>query len=148
VNAVPGLGRLRATLLVAAAAIGLSAFPDFIQEAQTWIGHLGNLAAPLTGVVFADYLIVKRTRLDPEALFDPGGPYRYLNGVNVAALLAVAAGVGVYYALPQQWLKVAWGIGLGALAYLALVRLQDVFLTGRYAPTATVASSQRSSSPS
>ena len=148
VNAVPGLGRLRATLFVAVAAIGLSAFPDFIQEAQTWIGHLGNVAAPLTGVIFADYLIVKRTRLDPEALFDPGGPYRYLNGVNVAALLAVVAGVGVYYAVPQEWLKVAWGIGNGALAYLSLVRLQDVFLTGRYAPTATVASSQRSSSPS
>ncbi len=148
VNAVPGLGRLRATLLVAAAAIGLSAFPDFIREAQTWIGHLGNVAAPLTGVIFADYLIVKRTRLDPEALFDPGGPYRYLNGFNVAALLAVAAGVGVYYAVPQEWLKVAWGIALGALAYLVLVRFQDAPLTGRYTPAATVAPSQRSSSPS
>jgi NCS1 family nucleobase:cation symporter-1 len=148
VNAVPGLGRLRATLFVAAAAIGLSAFPDFIQEAQTWIGHLGNVAAPLTGVIFADYLIVKRTRLDPEALFDPGGPYRYVNGVNVAALLAVAAGVSVYYAVPQEWLKVAWGIGLGALAYLVLVRFQDAPLTRRYTPAATVASSQRSSSPS
>jgi NCS1 family nucleobase:cation symporter-1 len=148
VNAVPGLGRLRATLLVAAAAIGLSAFPDLIEEAQTWIGHLGNVAAPLTGVIFADYLIVKRTRLDPEALFDPSGPYRYVNGVNVAALLAVAAGVSVYYAVPQEWLKVAWGIGLGALAYLVLVRFQDAPFTRRYTPAATVASSQRSSSPS
>jgi NCS1 family nucleobase:cation symporter-1 len=148
VNAVPPLGRLRATLLVAAAAIGLSAFPDFIEEAQTWIGHLGNVAAPLTGVILADYLVVKRARLDPGALFDPGGPYRYMNGVNVAAILAVAAGVGVYYALPQEWLKVAWGIGLGAFAYLVLVRFQDALLTGRYAPAATVASSQRSSSPS
>ncbi len=148
VNAVPVLGRLRATLLAAAAAIGLAAFPDFIEEAQTWIGHLGNVAAPLTGVILADYLVVKRARLDPEALFDPGGPYRYLNGVNVAALLAVAAGVGVYYALPQEWLKVVWGIGLSALAYLVLVRFQDALLTGRYTPAATVASSQRSSSPS
>jgi len=148
VNAVPSLGRLRATLLVAAAAIGLAAFPDLIKEAQTWIVHLGNVAAPLTGVILADYLIVKRTRLDPEALFDPGGPYRYMNGVNVAAILAVAAGVGVYYALPQEWLKVAWGVGLSALAYLVLIRLQDALLTGRYAPAATVASSQRSSSPS
>ena len=108
------------------------------------MGHGGAL----TGVIFADYLIVKRTRLDPEALFDPCGPYRYRNGVNVAALLAVAAGVGVYYAVPQEWLKVAWGIGLGALAYLVLVRFQDAPLAGRYTPAATVASSQRSSSPS
>jgi nucleobase:cation symporter-1, NCS1 family len=148
VNAVPPLGRVRATLLVAAAAIGLSAFPGFIEQAQTWIGHLGNVAAPLTGVILADYVIVKRTRLDPQALFDPDGPYRYLNGVNVAALLAVAAGVGVYYALPQEWLKVAWGIGIGAFAYLVLIRVQDALLTERYTPAATVASSQRSSSPS
>jgi NCS1 family nucleobase:cation symporter-1 len=148
VNAVPSLGRLRATLLVAAPAIGLSAFPTLIREAQTWIVHLGNVAAPLTGVILADYLIVKRARLDPEALFDPRGPYRYLNGVNVAAVLGVAAGVGVYYALPQEWLKVAWGIGVGALAYLVLVGIQDALLKGRYTPAATVAPSQRSSSPS
>ena len=148
VNAVPPLGRLRATLLVAAAAIGLSAFPSFIEEAQTWVGHLGNVAAPLTGVILADYVIVKRTRLDPAALFDPGGIYRYVNGANVAAILAVVAGVGVYYALPQAWLKVVWGLGVSALAYLALVRVQDALLTGRYTPATTVASSQRSSSPS
>ena len=131
VNAIPSLGRFRATLLAAAAAIGLSAFPGFIEEAQTWIGHLGNLAAPLAGVVLADYLVVKRARLHPQALFDSHGAYRYVNGVNVAAMAAIAAGVGVYYALPQAWLKIAWGIVVGAAAYLVLARLQDALLTVR-----------------
>ena len=36
----------------------------------------------------------------------PNGRYRYLNGVNVAALCAVVIGVVVYYAVPQAWLKV------------------------------------------
>ena len=76
-------------------AVTLSGFPDLIEEAQRWITHLGNFGAPLTGVVLADYLVVKRQRLDVEALFDPQGRYRYLNGVNVAAVLAVAAGVGL-----------------------------------------------------
>jgi NCS1 family nucleobase:cation symporter-1 len=148
VNAIPALGRLRATLLVAAAAIGLSAFPDFIKEAQTWINHLGNLGAPLAGVVLADYVFLKRARLDPPALFDPDGRYRYLNGVNAAAVAAIALGVGVYYALPQEWLKVVWGIAVGAVAYLVLVRLQDALMSDRYTAAPTVASSQRSSSPS
>ncbi len=149
VNAVPPLGRLRSTLLVAAAAIGLSAFPDFIEEAQTWINHLGNLGAPLAGVVLADYVFLKHARLDPPALFDPDGRYRYVNGVNVAAVAAIAIGVGVYYTLPQEWLKVAWGVVVGGLAYLVLVRLQDALLAGdRYTAASTVASSQRSSSPS
>jgi NCS1 nucleoside transporter family len=122
VNAIPLLGRLRATLLVAACAITLSAFPEVIEEAQTWIGHLGNVAAPLTGAILADYLVLKRARIDVGALFDPAGPYRYAGGVNVAAVLAVAAGVGVYYAVPDEWLKALWGIGVAGAAYLALAR--------------------------
>ena len=124
VNAVPRLGRLWATIAVGAAAIGLSAFPDFVNHAQRWITHLGNVAAPLTGVVLADYLVLKRQRIDVPALFDPAGRYRYLNGVNVVAIAAIAGAVGVYYALPQSWLKVAWGVGVGAALYLALSALQ------------------------
>jgi nucleobase:cation symporter-1, NCS1 family len=130
VNSIPALGRFRATLLVAAAAVALSAFPSFVDHAQRWITHLGNVAAPLTGVILADYLLVHRTRIDVEALFDRDGRYRYLNGVNAAALAAVGIGVAVYYALPQAWLKVAWGIGVGGVAYLALRRLQ-LYAAGR-----------------
>ena len=123
VNAVPTLGRLRATLLLAAAAVSLSAFPSVIEEAQKWIVHLGNVAAPLTGVVLADYLVLKRGVLDVPALFDPAGRYRYLGGVNAPAVAAVAGGVAVYYALPADLLKVGWGLAAGAVGYLALVRL-------------------------
>jgi purine-cytosine permease-like protein len=146
VNAVPPLGRLRATILVAAAAIGLSAFPGFIESAQTWINHLGNLGAPLAGVVLVDYVVLKRMRLDPIAVYDPAGPYRYAGGVNVAAVAAIAAGAGVYYALPHSWLKVSWGIAVGALAYAAL-RRAAASGSRDYAPTG-IPASQRSSSPS
>jgi len=144
VNAVPRLGRLWATIAVGAAAIGLSAFPDFVNHAQRWITHLGNVAAPLTGVVLADYLVLKRQRIDVPALFDPAGRYRYLNGVNVVAIEAIAGVVGVYYALPQSWLKVAWGVGVGAALYLALSALQAALSS--YAGTDV--SVQRSRSPS
>jgi len=128
VNAVPPLGRVRATMLVAAAAVALSGFPDFVNHAQSWITHLGNVAAPLTGVVLADYLVRQRARIDVAALFDPEGRYRYFNGVNVEAVLAVAGAVAVYYSLPDAWLKVAWGVGAGAAIYLGLVALARVFV--------------------
>ena len=121
VNSVPRLGRVWATVVAAMAAVTLSAFPDFVDHAQRWVTHLGNLAAPLTGVILADYLFVKRERIDVEGLFDPQGPYRYLNGINVAALPAIAAGACVYYAVPSSWVKVVWGVGVGAAAYLAIV---------------------------
>jgi nucleobase:cation symporter-1, NCS1 family len=123
VNTAPGLGRLRATILAGAAAVTLSAFPSFIEEAQTWVTHLGNVAAPLTGVVLADYLIRQRRQIDVGALFDPAGRYRYLKGVNVEAIVAVACGVALFYALSHAWLKVAWGVGAGAGVYLVLVAL-------------------------
>jgi purine-cytosine permease-like protein len=128
VNAVPALGRFAATLAVAAAAVALSAFPGVIEEAERWIEYLGNVAAPLTGVVLADYLLVKRTRIDVPALFDPAGPYRFAGGVNVAALLAVAAGVVVYSAVPHAWVKVVWGLAAAAAAYLALLPVQQALL--------------------
>jgi cytosine permease len=128
VNAAPALGRLRATLLVAAAAIVLSGFPDVIEEAQRWIAYLGNVAAPLTGVVLADYLVVKRGRIDVGALFDRAGEYRFVRGFNVAALLAVAAGVGAYSAVPHTWLKVVWGLAAAALVYVAALPGQATLL--------------------
>jgi NCS1 family nucleobase:cation symporter-1 len=149
VNSVPRLGRLRATIAVGAGAFALSAFPDFVNHAQRWITHLGNVAAPLAGVVLADYLVLKRQEIDVPALFDPAGRYRYLNGVNVTAIVSIAIGVAVYYTLPHDWLKIVWGIGVGAAAYLALAWLQTTFaprLAGPYA--GTMASSHRSSSPS
>jgi NCS1 family nucleobase:cation symporter-1 len=127
VNTAPVLGRFRATVLAAVVAVGLSALPDFVNHAQKWITHLGNIAAPLTGVVLADYVLLNRGRIDVPALFDPHGRYRYLNGVNVAAVAAVALGVGVYYALPQASIKVIWGIGVSAVAYLAFRRLESAF---------------------
>ena len=92
VNSVPKLGRFRSSLLVAGAAIVLSAFPDFVDHAQRWIVHLGNVAAPLTGVLLADYLFVRRKQVDVAALYEPHGRYRFLRGVNVAAVAATAAG--------------------------------------------------------
>jgi purine-cytosine permease-like protein len=65
--------------------VALSAFPSFVDHAQRWITHLGNVAAPLTGVVLADYLLVQRTRHRRAGALRPDGRYRYLNGVNAAA---------------------------------------------------------------
>jgi NCS1 family nucleobase:cation symporter-1 len=133
VNTVPRLGRLGATALVAAVACGLASFPDFVNEAQKWITHLGNVAAPLTGVILADVVWRRRTRLDVDALYDPDGPYRYSRGVNVPAVAAVGAGVAVYYALPQAWLKALWGVGAGALVYAALVQVEAALRPARAA---------------
>jgi cytosine permease len=132
VSSFPALGRVLATAVVGVAAVVLSGFPSLIEEAQSWIIHLGNVAAPLTGVVLADYLVRQRRRIDVEALFDVEGRYRYVRGVNVGAIVAVGCGIAVYYAAPDAWLQVAWGAGAGAATYLALASV----LRPRTAPPA------------
>ncbi|MEZ5100065.1 MAG: cytosine permease [Thermoleophilia bacterium] len=128
VNAVPALGRLRATLAVCVLGIGLSAWEGFVDQAQDFFTHLGNVAAPITGVVLADYVLLKRTRLDLPALFEPEGRYRFVAGVNPAAVVAVAVGVAVYYAVPDAALKAAVGVAVSALVYLACARGQALLV--------------------
>jgi cytosine permease len=117
VSSLPSLGRIWSTALVGAAAVVLSGFPSLIEEAQSWITHLGNLAAPITGVVLADYLVVRGGRLDVEELYaEP--PASRLARVDASALAAIAAGTIAYSLVPDALVKVAWGAGVAAATLL------------------------------
>ena len=94
----------------------------------------GTSAAPLAGVVLADYVLVQRLRIDVPALFQPRGRYRYAWGVNLAAVAATALGVGVFYAVPHELVKVVWGVSSAALAYLVLSVLQARLLDRELGP--------------
>ena len=124
VNTIPRMGRFLATIAVSLVAVVLSAFPGLIENAQEWFIHLGNVAAPIAGVVIVDYAILKRTRLDIVGLFDPSGRYRFLGGINPAALVAAGAGVAVYYAVPATWVEVVWGLGVAGVLYALVALLQ------------------------
>jgi cytosine/uracil/thiamine/allantoin permease len=62
--------------------------------------------------------------VDVGALYDPHGRYRFVRGVNLAAVAATAVAVAVYYAVPHTLVKAAVGVGVGALAYLVLETVQ------------------------
>ena len=131
VNTAPRLGRPLATALGACAGIALAAVPDLVDSAAHWTTRLGNGAAPLAGVVVVEYLIVKRQQLDIPALFDPRGRYRYIGGFNVAAMVSIAVGVVVYSLVPDELVKVAWGWGVSAVAYVLVQPLQQRWLLAR-----------------
>ena len=123
VNTVPRLGRLWATVARRRRPrSSLSASRTSSTRRSAGSRTSATSRAPLTGVVLADYLLVKRQRIDVDGALRPArAATATCNGVNVAALSAIAAGVGVYYAVPSSWVKVVWGVGVGAAAYLALV---------------------------
>jgi NCS1 family nucleobase:cation symporter-1 len=59
----------------------------------TWLAGYSALLGPIAGIMIADYWLIRRARLDVDALYRAGGAYAYRGGWNPAALAAFAAGV-------------------------------------------------------
>jgi NCS1 family nucleobase:cation symporter-1 len=107
----------------------------------TWLVGYSALLGPVGGILMADYYLVRRTRLQVEALYRMDGPYSYRRGVNPAALIALVlailpnlpgflhqaglVGDGVIPPFFDTLYTYAWfvGTGLSAALYLALMRI-------------------------
>ncbi len=81
---------------VLAAVAGLLILPwKLLDVYQGWLLSYSGLLGAAGGVILADYLVVRRGRLDVRGLYDENGPYRYAGGVNPRAMAALLAGVAV-----------------------------------------------------
>ena len=59
----------------------------------TWLVGYSALLGPIGGILIADYFIVRKTNLKAVDLYNLYGEYRYRNGFNTAAIVALALGV-------------------------------------------------------
>jgi NCS1 family nucleobase:cation symporter-1 len=94
-----------------------------------FIGSVGALMGPLYGIVMADYYIIRRQKIDSDALFDdtPSGKYYYNSGYNTNAIIAlvvsgvIAIGMSVIPAI-SAWTPFSWPVGvvLSAVIYCQL----------------------------
>ncbi|MCY1138785.1 NCS1 family nucleobase:cation symporter-1 [Actinoplanes sp. Pm04-4] len=95
---------------------------------------LGAFIGPLFGVLIADYYLIRRQKVDVDAMFtmSPEGRYHYKKGYNPPAIIATAVGA-VVAMIPVLWTggpgmhttaQYSWfiGMGLGFLVHLALTR--------------------------
>lgn len=96
-----------------------------------FLGGLGAFLGPLFGIIFVDYYLVKRGRIDVDALYQegPSSPYWYEGGINRRTVLvfAISAIVAVVVALVPAFKAISpfsWfvGAGLGAVLYWAVAR--------------------------
>lgn len=105
-NIFEGLGRFWSTLIISVLGVALSVFPDVVNGYTSYVGMLGNLFSPIAGILIADYLFVKRMRIDVVALFEAHGPYRYWHGFNLIAVLWTVIGFLIYmFLIPQAWIQ-------------------------------------------
>ncbi len=63
---------------------------------QGWLITYSGLLGAVGGVILCDYLLVRRTKLDVDALYTEGSEYAYGgSGINPAAVWATLAGIGI-----------------------------------------------------
>ena len=113
-----------------AALIGILIFPwKLLDLYQTWLISYSGLLGAVGGVILADYVFVRRFRLDVDALYTEGSQYAYGSGFNRAALAATLAGIGMALLgltslAPRILFDGAWfsATATAALVYLWLMR--------------------------
>lgn len=59
----------------------------------TWLVGYSALLGPIAGVLLVDYYIVRKTKLNVDALYQNKGEYSYLGGYNTKAIWALVLGI-------------------------------------------------------
>jgi NCS1 family nucleobase:cation symporter-1 len=80
--------------------IGIAMQPwRLVANAEVYIGRwlvgYSLLLGAVGGVLIADYIVLRRTRLDLAGLYRKEGPYWYVSGFNPLALAALLLGIGL-----------------------------------------------------
>src|SRR5579871_1920550 len=123
-NMFERLGRFWTTAIISLLGILLSATPSVVTGYTTYVGMLGNVFAPIAGVLIADYLFVKKLKIDLVALFEPNGPYWYWNGVNPIAVAWTVLGFLAYmFVIPAEWIKALTTVIATGAGYWATTQL-------------------------
>ncbi|HMP08215.1 MAG TPA: cytosine permease, partial [Lacipirellulaceae bacterium] len=60
-----------------------------------WLVGYSLLLGAVGGVLIADYIVLRRARLDLAGLYERKGPYWYAGGFNISALAALSAGIAL-----------------------------------------------------
>ena len=108
-----------------------------------WLVGYSALLGPIAGILIADYYFIRRTQLDVDQLYLENGTYSYVNGWNIAAIVAFVLGVApnvpgfLNAAFPNTFPDVfvffktiytyAWfvGLALASIIYLGFMKFNS-----------------------
>jgi nucleobase:cation symporter-1, NCS1 family len=127
-NILERLGRFWTTLIISVLGVGLSAVPDVVNSYTSYAGLLGTVFSPITGILLADYLFMKRSHIDLRALFQRDDIYWYWNGFNPVAILWTALGFLIYtWVVPVGMMKTVSTVLICGFGYCITVWLISPF---------------------
>jgi len=102
----------------------------------TWLIGYSALLGPIAGIMLCDYFLLRRTRLDAAALYDPHGVYGGTNWRAIVSLvLAVlpnlpgfinaATGRSIFWGFFDQIYSYAWFVGVPLAVIIYYVLMKD-----------------------
>jgi nucleobase:cation symporter-1, NCS1 family len=122
VNSFPKLGRFWSTVICGIVATFASCFPVFIDNATPIMNTFGIIYSPLVGVILADYVLLKRMKINVNALYDPHGQYRFNSGINWLAVGCVAIGSFTFGLWPDAMIPNVSNVLFVMVLYWILVK--------------------------
>src|SRR5437868_290127 len=112
----------------------------------TWLVGYSALLGPIGGIMIADYFVLRRRRLNVNALYRHDDEYRYTNGFSIVALVALLAAIlpnlpgflvtvklidaGSVPAFFVTLYSYAWFVGFG-IAFCLYIALRKMTVEGR-----------------
>jgi len=80
---------------------------------------VGGILSAIVGILFADYYLLRKRRVNVPDLYEKEGQYRYMNGVNAAGFIAWFIGGLAAYFLSNYSFLVGFLVGAGTYYVLA-----------------------------
>lgn len=80
---------------------------------------VGGILAAIVGILFADYYLLRKRRVNVTELYETHGQYKYMGGVNLAGFIAWIIGAVASYFVPNYGFLVGFIIGAGVYYVLA-----------------------------
>lgn len=81
---------------------------------------VGGILSAIVGILFSDYYLIRKRRVNVPQLYEDQGQFRYMGGVNIAGFIAWIIGGVASYFVPEYGFVV--GFLIGAAVYYILAK--------------------------
>ncbi len=81
---------------------------------------IGGILSAIVGILFTDYYVIRKRRVNVEDLYEADGQFKYMNGVNLAGMISwIIGGAAAYYLSTYSFIV---GFLVGAIIYYFLAK--------------------------
>jgi nucleobase:cation symporter-1, NCS1 family len=81
---------------------------------------IGGILSAIVGILFTDYYVLRKRRVNVQDLYKENGQFKYMNGVNMAGLISwIVGGFAAYWLSAYSFFV---GFGVGAIMYYVLCK--------------------------